>query len=1547
MSHQRIASIVALICCVGIACGVGYADTLFEDNFNNSNPTDVKGENPDFWTKSVPADSRNGTLTEASGGPLNQTIGSSNFQGGNQVVALFSNQKTISDTFNFFVPHAQPKTFSGSLSLTSNLPNFWDNTLRISLTSENKDIYSANDGLSLRFRGGQTSDPTKKFDVILAYKINKTNANPDQGGTGTTILVNNGTPGNPNGYPLFGTLTGYALTLDESDYTLIVYYNDTADIPTSYVRSGTWGADLTQADWGDGSGYSMLQLENRLNIPIGDRQCTALWTDLAMTSPDLFEDNFNNGNPANVSGESPDFWSTAVPADPLIGTLTEDADGLHQVIGSSSYPGGNNAVTLSGNQKTPSETFNFFVPAGQGKTLTGALSLASTFPNYWDNTLRISLTSENKDIWSANDGLSLRFRGGQTSDPTKRFDVLLAYKINTPNANPDQGGTGTNILVNNGTPGNTNGYSLFGTLTGYALTLDESNYTLIVYYNDTSGNPQSHTWAGAFGADLTKAAWGDGSGKSMLQLEHRVNTTAGNKQSAAIWKHLAMKGPNGTATVLTHDGFDNGNPTDISGENPDFWTKSVPADSRNGTLTEATGGPLNQTIGSSNYQGGNNAVVLYSNQTTTSDTFNFFVPSGHAKTMTGSLSLTSNLLNYWDNTLRISLTSENKDIYSANDGLSLRFRGGQTSDPTKRFDVLLAYKINTPNANPDQGGTGTNILVNNGTPGNTNGYSLFGTLTGYAMTLDQSNYTLIVYYTNTSGVPTSQTWTGAFGTDMTKAAWGDGSGKSMLQLENRLNIPVGDRVCTALWSHLAVTGQPWTVAADDNWKNTDLSDLIIQAGTALDMSFIQDAPAGKHGLATINSNGDLVFTDRPDAPVRMLCENYNMDHIGERLSPFTHVEIDAVADQMARMGFNTFRPHNLDGYLTRGSTADCVLKPDALEKWDYLSNALKQRGIYLFLDLTTYSSYSKTDYWTDAGKAERLRSRLYWDDAVGHSRDIWRTGVTNLLTHVNPYSGVALKDEPQVLVTQTRNEANLLVILQGDAALGYAVEQGMIDKFHAWLTARYATIAALNQAWGASYASFNDVPFPALNIYTGPIAQDLYRFCIDSDKELFLWMKGILDGLYVSVPVTDFNYVPAYHQAFTRDVLPLVDMHSYHEHPSNYSSSGSWQRGLSAVDPASGLGYLCDMASTRHLGRPMTASETGQPYWNAWRMEAGLLWPSFAALQGWSMVSPFAHAALLNSTNSRCYPDQPFLLGIDPPSRAAQLMASMLYHRGDVVASPHIIQVNVDPEQVIQTNNVAWSMAGLPKLSMLCRLGIQIPAGPDSAPRATYTPALSLTTSGGSEVVYINGAAYTVSSGDYSPILTPAVDQLRSSGVLNSSNQTNIANNVYQSDTNQILIQMQTKHVEVKTNFSEGGTLLPNGGVMNLNVLLSAQNNGTAPVAVFLGSLDSLLDQNTNRMLLVLASDALNTGDVFKSRDRQELVTLGHLPVLTHVANVHLRIQHNSSTPLRLWALRFNGTRAAEIPLTPGTGYFDADINTADPIYFPNGPTPFFELAEN
>jgi len=735
----------------------------------------------------------------------------------------------------------------------------------------------------------------------------------------------------------------------------------------------------------------------------------------------------------------------------------------------------------------------------------------------------------------------------------------------------------------------------------------------------------------------------------------------------------------------------------------------------------------------------------------------------------------------------------------------------------------------------------------------------------------------------------------------------------------------------------AESGGEWVATANDDWKVVDQSDLEVKAGTALDLTSVFGVPAaaGSEGFVTINAQGEFVFEKSPTKPVRFRC----MSTVMSTFDFSTPSEIDHLAEQAARGGYNMCRPHFLDSFLINGNKhmdgteQDLDLDPKQLDRWDRFAAALKKNGVYLYLDVTTsWSAYYAVTTWTKAAHEKHLKSRVYYDPVA---RAHWRAGVKQLLEHVNPYTGLALKDDPQVVIMQLRNEAglNFLMNLPNDK------DPAIVLPFREWLTKRYGTTEKLAAAWGSlpEGQTLESVALPPLT-GNSTASQDLQRFFVDIERETYTWMAAAVKEMGVKVPLLDYNVGTALQTSIVRDLMPVADTHSYHAHPTSYVTSGSTITTSSAL--ANSMGFWRWMTGVRQWGRPFVCSEWGYCYWNANRHETGLTVPVFSALQGWQMQAHFSDPILL----SRERPIKTFTIFNDPPLKAAEYMSALLYRRGDVTTSPHRVEAVINPKALPKNaglqDSLSWAVT---QLSLVTGVGIRVVGMPDSAPRAEYKADWSIVFQGGGQVSTREGVQ-EVRETDPSTVSNPgtAVATLRRMGILPAHNKTDVEAGIYESDTGQILLEQKSARIKVITPRSEGANLAADGEGVVLGST-SVKNRGTADASFFIGSLTDQPLTQSGRLLLVVATDALNSGATFEDSSRKKLLKLGESPVLLRVAKLDVVVSHQRPDKLKLWALAPNGERREEIPLSVEKGTIHFVIDTSA---LKQGPTPYFEIAE-
>jgi hypothetical protein len=149
---------------------------------------------------------------------------------------------------------------------------------------------------------------------------------------------------------------------------------------------------------------------------------------------------------------------------------------------------------------------------------------------------------------------------------------------------------------------------------------------------------------------------------------------------------------------------------------------------------------------------------------------------------------------------------------------------------------------------------------------------------------------------------------------------------------------------------------------------------------------------------------------------------------------------EKLAARLAKLGFNAVRMHHLDwgsrpsGIWQDNTVNTQVMDPVQLGRLDYLIYQLKRHGIYVDLNLHVSRTFALGDGVTDApefaasGVAFNKGATLFDPVMIGLEQKY----ASQMLNHVNPYTGLAYKNDPVILTTETSNEDSLFLAWAGD-----------------------------------------------------------------------------------------------------------------------------------------------------------------------------------------------------------------------------------------------------------------------------------------------------------------------------------------------------------------------------------------------------------------------------------------------------------------------------------------------------------------------------------
>lgn len=362
----------------------------------------------------------------------------------------------------------------------------------------------------------------------------------------------------------------------------------------------------------------------------------------------------------------------------------------------------------------------------------------------------------------------------------------------------------------------------------------------------------------------------------------------------------------------------------------------------------------------------------------------------------------------------------------------------------------------------------------------------------------------------------------------------------------------------------------------------------------IDLSFMykNDKPAGKHGF--LKAEGEkFAFEDGTEA--RFWGVNFNS---GQNFPSHEHSE--KVAKRLAKTGVNIVRFHQLDGEwstpnifrFSRGANPLNTLSfdPESMDRLDYLIYCLKKEGIYVYMDLLTYRRFQSGDgveavgWLKDAAKPYSTFSRKLIELQKKFNNDLWN--------HVNPYTRLAYKDEPAIVLTEVANECDLWS------------SNVSLEPYRSELEKMYRKWAADNKVKvGKEKVEFdkNDI--------------NIQKFFIKVTTDYYQEMIAHMRDLGVKIPIAGTNWTINAAHLTAQTAGNFIDSHSYHY------NFGLWHDGNKQFmnEPMTGRknNMIPGLAYYSVQDKPFFVSEWDNPWPNEWRAESSLLLAAVGVMQGW------------------------------------------------------------------------------------------------------------------------------------------------------------------------------------------------------------------------------------------------------------------------------------------------------------------------------------------
>ena len=488
-----------------------------------------------------------------------------------------------------------------------------------------------------------------------------------------------------------------------------------------------------------------------------------------------------------------------------------------------------------------------------------------------------------------------------------------------------------------------------------------------------------------------------------------------------------------------------------------------------------------------------------------------------------------------------------------------------------------------------------------------------------------------------------------------------------------VTLPIDGKVLATLPERLG--GKP-----DFKWHK----DMIHPSYSPVDLSFLNkdEIPAGKHGF--LKADGEkLVFEDGRE--VRFWGTNIQAYAL-YRTSPSN---ITAHAKRLSMLGFNLVRLHHHDSYWVKPNIfgkyapGNSKFDPSSLKMLDLWINALKEEGIYVWLDLNVARSYTEQDNIDNfdeisKGKTPTLgRGFTYINDGIEARMKEFNEAYLN---HVNEYTGLAYKDDPAII--------NVMITNENDLTHHFA-NALLPDRKVPNSNEKYTDIA--NEFADEFNLSKNKIwrswEFGVSKIFLNDLEHKFNSRMISHLKSLDLKSSVTTTNSWGKMPLSS---LPALTDG------TMIDVHTYGR-PDFFKTN-----------PRVKDNFINWIGAAQVNGMPLSVSEWNvEPFPNTFdRFSSPVYLAAVSALQGWDALMQYGYSQ--QPLNKLGRPSN-YSTFNDPATMAMMPVGALLYRAGHVSAAINTYALSLDKNSFYNQSNTPANSQTIRTLMEQSKLVIDLP----------------------------------------------------------------------------------------------------------------------------------------------------------------------------------------------------------------------------------------------
>ncbi|MDB5002878.1 MAG: hypothetical protein JWQ34_1103 [Mucilaginibacter sp.] len=415
---------------------------------------------------------------------------------------------------------------------------------------------------------------------------------------------------------------------------------------------------------------------------------------------------------------------------------------------------------------------------------------------------------------------------------------------------------------------------------------------------------------------------------------------------------------------------------------------------------------------------------------------------------------------------------------------------------------------------------------------------------------------------------------------------------------------------------------------DKSWWTFSYSEGGSPDGDLLNLRYLNEHFAGENGFIKLSADGNS-FVNGKHKEIRFWACNG-----GSMASGFNDQKLDSLAKFLAKMGVNLIRYHGAINPKGKNTSINDVDTTEARNIWRCVA-AMKKQGIYTVI----------SPFWPANGHMGGWIPKEWGIDGYSGKDDMWavlyfndklkvgyKTWVKYLYTTPNPYTHVALKDEPAVAIIQVENEDSPFFWTMSGIKPELAKTVGV--QFSKWLRNKYGPLESIKDTM--ALLPIYDLTLPPKES-TQKRVRDQVEFYAARQRGFYDDMVHYYRDVLGCKQLINGNNWRTASQSRLLDLerwansgADVIAVNKYFD-PQHKGANAGWR-----IDPGdfygapSALKNPADMpTNVKHVaGHPMMVTESGWNLPNKYQTEGPLLVAAYGGLTGLDAFFWFSPSAV-------------------------------------------------------------------------------------------------------------------------------------------------------------------------------------------------------------------------------------------------------------------------------------------------------------------------------